>query len=152
MAKTFDAGATWTDLGSPADNVAGAPAGQITHPYANWQLTFSRAAPAFTFTIDPRNPATLYFARNDTLFSSSNGGFSWRRLTSLITGQGVLLGGVAVHPGRDGTIFVTAGADFYQSNDRGTSWSITTISTGMSLKKIFVYPRKPEIIFVTTAR
>lgn len=152
IAKTFDAGATWTDLGSPADNAAGAPADQITHPYANWQLTFSRAASIFTFAIDPRNPATLYFTRNDALFTSLNGGFGWRRLTTLITGQGTTLGGVAAHPGRDGTLFVTAGANFYQSADGGTSWSVATISPNSLLKKIFVHPRKPEIIFVTTAR
>ncbi|MFY9462947.1 MAG: hypothetical protein WAP52_02040, partial [Candidatus Sungiibacteriota bacterium] len=152
IAKTFDAGATWTDLGSPTDNSGTAPPGTITHPYANWQLTFSRTAPDFTFTIDSRNPAILYFARNDALFSSSDGGFNWRRMTTLITGQGNVLGGVAVHPARDGTIFVTAGADFYQSRDGGTSWSVKTISLGSSLQKIFVHPRRPEIIFVTTAR
>lgn len=153
MAKTFDAGATWTELGNPADSSsASAPTGQITHPYANWQLTFSRVAPSFTFAIDPRNPATLYFTRNDALFSSLNGGFSWRRLTTLITGQGMALGGIAASPGREGTIFVTAGTDFYQSMDSGASWSVKTISAGFSLKKIFVHPRKPEIIFVTTSR
>ncbi len=153
MAKTFDAGATWTELGNPVDSAsASAPTGQITHPYANWRLTFSSTAPSFTFAIDPQNPATLYFTRNDALLTSFNGGFSWRRLTTLITGQGMALGGVAASPDREGTIFVTAGTDFYQSVDSGASWSVKTISAGSSLKKIFAHPRKPEIIFVTTSR
>ena len=90
--------------------------------------------------------------RGDALFSSSNGGFGWRRMTTLITGAGTALGGVAAHPVREGTIFVTAGADFYQSTDSGTSWSVKTIGAGSALKKIFVHPRSPEIIFITTAR
>ncbi len=152
MAKTFDAGATWTELGSPAESAASPPTGQITHPYANWQFTLSRTAPSFTFAIDPQNPAMLYFTRDDALFSSSNGGFGWRKLTTLITGQGEALGGVAASPARGGTIFVAAGTDFYQSMDSGMSWSVKTISAGSSLKKIFVHPQKPEIIFVTTGR
>ncbi len=152
MVKTFDAGGTWTELGSPTESGASVPTGQITHPYANWQMTFSRTAPSFTFAIDQQNPAMLYFTRNDALFISSNGGFSWRKLTTLITGHGMALGGVAGHPARAGTIFVTAGTDFYQSIDGGTSWSVKTISAGSPLKKIFVHPRRPEVIFVTTAR
>lgn len=152
MAKSFDGGETWTELGAPAEGGSSASVGQIQHPYANWQFTFSSPALSFTFAIDPRNPALLYFIRNDLLLTSSDGGFSWRRLTTLITGKGVALGGVAPHPARAGILFVTAGPDFYQTTDSGTSWSMTTIAPGASLKKIFVHPRKPEIIFVTTGR
>jgi hypothetical protein len=156
MAKSFDGGDTWTELGAPSDTGGGggdgSSDGRIVHPFSTWQFTFSSAAPSFTFAIDPRNPLTLYFTRADTLFTSSDGGFSWRRVTTLITAQGMSLGGVGADPAHEGTIFITAGGDFYQSADRGASWSTTAVASGISLKKIFSHPRRPGIIFITTAR
>lgn len=155
MTKSFDGGETWNELGSPteAQNGGGETSvGIIRHPYSNWQFTFSAPALSFSFAIDPLNPALLYFVRDDALFSSSNGGFGWRKLTTLITSAGTVLGGVAVSPARGGTIFVTAGPDLYQTADRGTSWSVVSIAPGASLKKIFIHPRRPDIMFITAGR
>lgn len=152
ISKTFDGGATWTDLGAPADTASGSSGQAITSPYSHFQLSFSSAAPSFSFVIDAFNPATLYVTRGDELLSSSNGGFHWHRSTALIAGQGVALGSIAVHPNKSNVLFLTAGPDFYQSTDRGMSWSVKTISARAALKKIFVHPRKPEIMFISTAR
>lgn len=154
MAKSFDSGETWSELGNPAETQSGggSPVGVVRHPYSNWQFTFSAPALSFSFAIDPQNPALLYFVRDDALFSSLNGGFGWRKLTTLITSAGTALGGVAVHPSRAGTIFVAAGGDLYQSIDRGASWSVVSIAPDTSLKKIFIHPRRPDIMFITAGR
>ena len=156
MAKSFDSGETWSELGNPADtqsdNGDGSSVGVIRHPYSNWRFTFSAPALSFSFAIDPQNPALLYFIRDDALFSSFNGGFGWRKLTTLITSAGTALGGVAVSPSRGGTIFVAAGPDLYQTADGGASWSVASVAPGASLKKIFIHPRRPDIMFITAGR
>lgn len=153
MAKTFDSGATWVDLGAPTENVPGSAGQELNiNPYAGWQLSFSSTAPSLSFAIDPLNPAMLYFTRGDELLSSANGGFSWRKVTTLITGQGVMLGGIAVHPTKSGGLALTAGPDFYQSTDQGESWRVRTVSAGPPLKKIFMRVRRPETILITTGK
>lgn len=147
VSKTFDGGDTWTSLPNPSTSGSVVSNGEIHNPYAGWGLGFSSAA-SFALVMDPRNPATLYMVRGESLLSSFDGGFGWRKITALIAGKGAALGGVAVHPNDSRILFVGAGSDIYRSSDGGTTWSVKMLGTKFPLKKIFIHPRKPDTILI----
>src|SRR3989344_3179220 len=147
ISHTFDGGRTWAAVKGVSDSGGVVSNGEIHNPYASWNLGFTSTA-SFALALDPRNPATLYLARGESLFNSFDGGYSWSRLTSLIAGKGTVLGGVAVHPNDSQVLFVSAGADVYRSADAGITWSVKMLGTKLPLKKIFIHPRKPDIIFI----
>lgn len=153
---TYDGGENWAELDStPGARAAGSRG--IKYPHRRVSLfsfgssLSSRPGPA-SLAIDTYNPAALWRASGSLLFSSADGGSSWREMRSFIDDQGVGLGGVAVHPNRADTIFVTAGNAFYTSTDRGINWSTDSFDTRSGLLEIFIHPLKPEIIFLTTGR
>lgn len=152
ISHTFDAGHTWTTIGNVSESGSALSQGEIHNPYENWGFGFSSPSSSFDFVIDPKNPAALYLVRGDLLFTSSNGGFTWKKVTTLIAGKGVALGGVAVHPNDSRTLFVNAGSDFYRSTDSGATWSVVSLGTRIPLKKIFVHPQRADSLFVTVGR
>lgn len=152
ISKTFDGGATWTTLPDVAGVTGGAVAGEIQHPFANWQLGFSSGAAPFSFALDPASPGTLYLTRGTELFVSDNGGFTWDKITTLITGTGTTLGGVATDPRNARVVFITAGSDVYKSTDRGHAWSIRELGTTRALKKIYISRQHPDTILIATGR
>lgn len=152
ISHTFDGGHTWMAVKNAGDSGSVASNGEIHHPYENWGFGFSSSPSTFDFAIDPANPAMLYLVRGNLLSASSDGGLSWKKITTLIAGKGTALGGVAAHPNDSHTFFVTAGSDFYRSNDSGATWSVKMLGTQRPLKKIFVNPRRADSALVTVGR
>lgn len=153
---TYDGGENWAELDSTPGARAAASRG-IEHPYRRVSLfsfgsSLSSRPGQASLAINTYNPAALWRTSGSLLFSSADGGSSWRQMRSFIDDQGVGLGGVAVHPNRADTILVTAGSALYTSTDRGINWSVDSFDTRSGLLEIFIHPQKPEIIFLTTGR
>jgi photosystem II stability/assembly factor-like uncharacterized protein len=80
--------------------------------------------PAWTVTIDPKTPSTVYATtRTQGIFRSSDGGRTWRDIN---TGLTVLSMGrsapVIIDPTNARTLYVGGGAGVFKSLDDGDHW------------------------------
>ena len=153
--KTFDGGENWASQGIAGRRAARGTGRTIPHPYTRYSLTLFRFSSPRTLSpvlaMDPYNPSRLYRTGVSGV-EVSTGGSAWEELASFIDGKGVPVGGVAVHPVEAQTLFVTAGPALYTSTDRGVNWQIVPFPSRNLLRKIFINPRRTEMMFLTTAR
>lgn len=119
--------------------------------------------PGFCTTIDPHDSNTIWFGLQNVgrLYRSTDGGQSWEARDEGISGSGVTLRGITIHPDDPNTIYV--GAELaewawggqgvrgmvYRSRDTGESWE--QIWDGENLVRyIIVDPNDTERIFFST--
>jgi len=144
---------------------------------ASWEkvLYVNRNTGASRIEFDPNDPDTLYASLwehregpwenarfsgpNSGLYKSSDGGDSWRRLTSGLPGaeQGLGKTGVAVAPGHPSRVYAVVdaakGGGIYRSDDAGENW--TPVSSdrrlwrqGGGFGEIRVHPDNPDVLFL----
>lgn len=151
--KTFDQGENWADLQEQDDGRDGGnlnygpPSG--FNPFA--QL-FSRSDKAPVLITDPQVFTTLYLGSQEGVLRSLNGGFTWQRLNLLIPPESLPVGAVAVHPRSSDIIFAAALSELHRSDDGGTNWRVSFLSTSSKIKNLFIHPLKPEIMFAILER
>jgi photosystem II stability/assembly factor-like uncharacterized protein len=71
---------------------------------------------------DPSRPGALYSLAGDKLFGSTDGGASWRLLSSLPPNNFPLALELAVSG--NGTLYVAGGHLLFASSDRGATWTL----------------------------
>ena len=149
--KTFDRGEIWADLTSAVQEARRRTSQVIEHPFSRRQgigfLTSPRPRASFSIVISPHDPARLYLATREGLLSSSDGGFGWQKVETLLVGLETPLGDVAVHPTLPNSLLVAAGQNLYESTDGGVSWSVEVLPGRSSIKRILIHPLAPEVIF-----
>jgi hypothetical protein len=130
VVKSIDGGGSWTPVneGLPRLGFDGQPA--VDGPFI----------PAFTLTIDPHDPDTLYTSVlgqgsccpdlvGGNLFTSHDGGATWTGSTSGLADLNVLA--VAVDPVALGVLYAGTTNGVFRSGDGGVSW--TPLGTGLPL-------------------
>lgn len=135
--KTTDGGDSWSPLPYPQ------PAAD---PYAGIDVV--------DVAVDPTNPDVLYLAAEEALvgapngqgvYRSSDGGQTWVRTTLPALG----FTGLAVAPGRPGTVWAIWQSGAYKSTDYGQSWSqALAVAQGTSLHAVAVAPSDPDVVWV----
>ena len=71
------------------------------------------------FTVDPKNPKTMFVAMRDGLFKSTDAGESWKREGSELKN----LAAVTVNPKNPSEVYVaTADGKIFASADGGVKW------------------------------
>ncbi len=133
---------------------------------------------AIDVVLDPKNPDIVYAALWEArqapwengafdgpgtgLYKSTDGGLSWRQLTSgLPTWEQDGLGrmGIAVAPSDTNRLYLTtdlkAGGYLYRSDDAGEHWSRASgdprvVSRASDFAEVKVHPRNPDIIFTAS--
>jgi hypothetical protein len=154
--KSTDGGATWTNLPDP--NPGGGASSITIDPHSETTLyalesgiyrsddggaSWTEPDPGFagnSLAMDPSNPSVLYLSTRQQIFKSTDGGKNWTALGTTQFGMQELggIGLVACHPKRSGTVYATvtinedAGAELWQSNDSGSTWSQLSIAPGQS--------------------
>lgn len=150
--KSVDSGETWTEI-SITPGGAGTSVGLgIDYPPdvfggGGWFGGAGKAA-SKALVLDPVNPSRLYLGSSDGLLRSDDGGLSWQRLTLLIPPEALPVTGVAVHPLNPDIIYAGAANQLHQSADGGAHWKVQNLATHFRVRRIFIHPAKPEVMFV----
>ena len=141
IARTSDAGATWTTLAQISDII--------------------QSAHFKCLTIDPSNHDNLFVVSKNHVFKSTDGGLSWQTPAIAAT----MLCNIAVHP-TNSSIVVAVGdmfdfttfdfqIAFYQSTDAGETWThkiLDTLGTGSLGFDIAIAPSNPDVIYISGLR
>jgi photosystem II stability/assembly factor-like uncharacterized protein len=110
------------------------------------------------FTVDPRDPLTVYLGNCDAgeqasggLYRTTDGGESWRRLAR----AGRQHFGAYLHPSRAGWIYMTLtegapGAGLWLSKDNGESFSPIEAFPFRNVQRVHFLPDEPGTLHVTT--
>ena len=106
---------------------------------------------------DESDPMTVYVGSSGGIFRSGNGGDSWERLPSPVTGIAVAVKAAAVDPTDSRVIYAgveVGGAGgisgVYRSSDRGATWTHTSLREG--IRSIIVVPSEDfRTVFAITA-
>ena len=153
--RTYDSGESWSDLGILGRTLRRTSSRVVEHPYNRLSFTTlrpgtSRQTLRNALVPDPHHGGVLYRTNNGSILTSVNGGSAWQPLSTFIEGLGVPVGGIAVHPREPDTLVVTAGQAVYTSHDRGITWSITSLSSRVPLREVYIHPEVPAILFIAT--
>jgi photosystem II stability/assembly factor-like uncharacterized protein len=159
VCKSTDSGATWF----PANNGLPATSGMS-----------GDAIPAFSLTIDPNHPDTVWVGMQFTsgIFRSDDGGQAWRSMNTGHNGiqeHGLTVRGIAVEPGNSDVVYVTGevssgewngaqrlarGLDMvkgvvYKTTDGGRTW--TRLWYGDNLTRyVWIHPEDHNLLYVST--
>jgi uncharacterized protein (TIGR03437 family) len=164
--KSTDYGETWASVGS---GLSGAITFLTLDPAKSGRLFASTATafylsedggkswtnvlnmPAWTITIDPKTPATVYAtARTQGVFRSSDGGHTWQSinsgLTNLTMGRSAP---VIVDPTNRQTLYVgSEGGGVFKSLDGGDHWFAVNSGLGeLSVLGLAMDPRNPAVLY-----
>ncbi len=150
--KTFDGGNNWSDLQPGFQRTQAEfspPSGVSVNPFGAFLQgrSFLEA-----FVSDPSNFARLYIGSGSGLFRSADGGFTWRRLDSLIPPEAMPVRAVAINPQNSSVIFAGVGNELHRSEDNGESWSVSALPTSSRIEELLIHPKKPEIMFAILGR
>lgn len=98
--------------------------------------------------LDPSSPSRLYLGSTDGLLRSTDGGLSWVRLALLIPPDALPVTAEAVHPHNPDLLYAGAANQLHQSTDGGIHWKVQNLSTNLRVRRIFIHPARPEVMFV----
>ncbi|HYG63955.1 MAG TPA: hypothetical protein VEL74_15375, partial [Thermoanaerobaculia bacterium] len=138
LAKSTDAGETWTSIGpdttvlslvmapSAPDTLYAGESGKVirsTDGGATWTpTTLSQRAGALA--VDPVAPGTVYAGAEQGLYKSLDGGATWALLSGGATGsapRGALT--LTIDPSRPATVYAGDYGGIWKSLDGGTTWA-----------------------------
>ncbi|MBI3420749.1 MAG: hypothetical protein HY006_01675 [Candidatus Sungbacteria bacterium] len=105
-----------------------------------------------TFVIDPNDFTRIYAGAEGGLYRSTNGGFTWTRVNTPVFPEAIPISAIAIHPEVSGRLFVGASSVLYESNDAGQNWSVSTLPTGLGIRRLSIHPLKPEIMFAVLGK
>ena len=143
---------------------------------ATWQkvLYHGDSVGAIDVAIDPRNPKVVYASLWNTrrppwsiyppsygpgsgLYKSTDGGATWKALTSGLPAEGVGRIGIAVAPSNPRRVYAIVDArqgGLYRSDDAGATWALASGDAriwgrGWYFCKVVTDPRNPDVVYVS---
>jgi photosystem II stability/assembly factor-like uncharacterized protein len=115
---------------------------------ASWTNVLN--VPAWTVTIDPQNPSTVYAGtRTRGIFRSSDGGRTWQEinagLTDLSMGRSAP---VIIDPSNPRTLYVAGEGGVFKSEDLGDQWrSVNSGLHHLSVSGLAMDPNDPAVLY-----
>ena len=173
LKKTYDDGQNWADLGSGQGDTGGFAPGSVggsgtptpipgfpQNPLYFGPLSGSSgsggsgqlSAAIETFAIDPHSFERVFIGAVEGLYRSTDGGFNWNRIETLVYPSAITVTAVAVHPRNHGTIFTGIGSELYRTDDDGKTWSVRMLPTTLRIRGIAIHPTHPDIMFTSMGR
>lgn len=145
--KTFDGGDNWADLerGLRESQTQQLSPDVSVNPFG--ALLGGGRGSLEALVADPSVFSRVYVGSREGLFRSFDGGFTWRRLDSLIPPAETTISAVAIHPHSPVRIFTGAGNQLHKSEDNGISWSVSTLPTSSRIERLLIHPGRPETMF-----
>ena len=100
--------------------------------------------------IDPGKPDVMYAGTRAGLFTTSDGGAHWRRISDGLVGEWI--SSVAVDPTDGRVVWVHDGEHLHKSVDRGAHWTDVTPGVDNWDGRISIAPSHPDTIWSGAAR
>jgi photosystem II stability/assembly factor-like uncharacterized protein len=157
LAKSLDAGRTWTCLTTEAGvaSMIVEPSTSILYmngssAYVNGRIEgrYYGLPPdgAEAFTLDPQRPGTLYDATSQGVYKTVDGGLHWKRSSRGIPGA---VHSVALDPRQTATVYAGGAGQVYRSLNGGGSWQPvgTGLPAGVSITWLAVDPKHPSRLY-----
>jgi photosystem II stability/assembly factor-like uncharacterized protein len=138
--KSVDGGETWVDTG-----LSWPPAPNVLEP---------RRPPVTALALDPRQPLRVYAGTTRGVFTSTDGGLSWKLTSAGLTGWSFDLGvrALTLDPAEPETLYVATYAGVFRSTNGGQEWE--TATTGLPNRRyvaaLAVNPSRPGEIYSGT--
>lgn len=152
---TTDGGATWMHRPAvryPTSALAFDPAEpSIVYGAMGWAVTrstdgggyYESVLPgnAYCLAVVPTSPTTIYAGTDDGLFTSRDKGLHW---TALVSGAGILVRAIAVHPANPSLILAMISGELRRSADGGATWASVRAPSDW-VDSIAFHPTDPSI-------
>lgn len=155
---------TGADVGDlPATNafqstVSQPPLFKTTDSAAHWQglasgLPFGSSD---SIAVDPSNPQTIYFATDEGLYKSIDGGAHWTTLLQAGSAPppnpdpGLRTEWIAIDPSHSQTVYLGTFGGIYKSTDGGTTWSAAGRGANPSTRMIAIDPTNTSTLYDAT--
>ncbi|HEY0555706.1 MAG TPA: hypothetical protein VGG20_15725, partial [Thermoanaerobaculia bacterium] len=112
-----------------------------------------RVSGVLSFQVDPRSPDKLYAASWEGIFTSGDGGGSWREITAGLPrpfGQRPQIFSFAVAPSRPATLYAGTDDGVGRSLDAGAHWRLG-LETGLNAATphlLKFHPLRPNIVYL----
>jgi photosystem II stability/assembly factor-like uncharacterized protein len=130
--KSSDAGKTWGDSIQKG-------------------LDAVNANPVNDFKYLEREPSIMYVASNNGIFTSQDGGSTWRVIPTVIPSGAVPILAMAVNPFDEKEIYFTANSTFYKSTDSGVTWqTLKNVPSTRQFTVLQPHPRRPGMLLLGT--
>jgi uncharacterized protein (TIGR03437 family) len=163
--KSTDYGDTWKSTGS---GLSGAITYLTLDPTKGGRLFASTATafylsedsgetwtnvlnvPAWTVTIDPNTPSTVYAtARTQGIFRSADGGHTWQGINGGLTGLNMGRSApVIVDPTNPQTLYVGSSGGVFKSRDGGNHWfAVNSGLDELSVNGLAMDPTNPAVLY-----
>ena len=106
------------------------------------------------------DPHTYYFgSTGGGVWKSTDGGLTWHSVTDKVKDMSPSIGAIAVAPSDPNVIYagtgeacirgdIIAGNGVYKSIDAGKTWTFSGLRDTLSIGRIIINPRNPDIVFV----
>ncbi len=173
LAKSFDAGATWTPIGhwvSPImkivfDAVDSNLIYVATQLYglqrsqdagATWENISSKldifpgSRDFSDLAVDPSVSGTVYYVSMYGIVTSIDRGNNFEKLDLLTPPGSTRIYSFAVNPGNSSEIFYGTGTTFYKSQNGGRQWQTKKLPTSRVAKQIMIDPANPNVMYLVT--
>ncbi|HEY2370967.1 MAG TPA: hypothetical protein VGH82_00320 [Gaiellaceae bacterium] len=138
--------------GSAAD---GAQAAVVARPGQRWAPLQGPDGGAITLAVDPTNPETLYAGGWGNVFKSTDGGDSWKDVTTEPWGR---VGALAVDPARHRVVYAGTNRGVAKTVDGGRRWrmvnnglfdDLTRGRNGEGVSSLVIDARDPQTVYAT---
>jgi photosystem II stability/assembly factor-like uncharacterized protein len=100
--------------------------------------------------VNPDDPNVMYAGTRAGLFTTADGGVSWRRLSAGLIGDWVT--SVAVDPTNGQVVWVQDGSHLHKSEDGGSHWTDVTPAVDNWGGRISIAPSDPQTVWSGAAR
>src|SRR4029453_13833303 len=117
---------------------------------ASWTFAGHGLGPraACSLAVDAKNPALVWAVAGGQLFTSADGGASWRPLVS--PQPGAYLVGVLAHPFAPRRLLLASTPRGWRAQDGGASWQSSSGGLAGDVRQIILDPMRPEHVFAAT--
>ncbi|GEM_PF-2459924 len=91
-----------------------------------------------------------YLATAFGILTSSDGGSSWRQISTLLNPNSTPVANISVNPKNIAEIYLTTGRRLHRTTDAGASWAVTTVPTSRQPVWLTIDGHNPEQLYFGT--
>jgi photosystem II stability/assembly factor-like uncharacterized protein len=123
-----------------------------------WQPIGPFGGDARSLVADPHNFSRLFVGTsNSQIYSSTDGGQHWSRLSAVAPREDLVVGRLLIHPTKSNLLYAGAyttgngeGGGVFRSTDGGVTWKELPGIAGQSVRALIMAPGEPQRLFAGT--
>jgi photosystem II stability/assembly factor-like uncharacterized protein len=125
-----------------------------------WQPIGPFGGDARSLAADPHNFSRLFVGTsNSQIYSSTDGGKHWARLSEIAPREDLVIGRLLIHPRESNLLYAGAyttgngeGGGVFRSTDSGVTWKEQPGISGQSVRALVMAPGDPQRLFAGTLK